>query len=89
MGNLETAAAELVVKNTPPEHNGFEEILQRAASLQELGLLDKAVAEYESLLETDCLPSRIIPGMVACLLKTHSPSKIIQKIDEIVHGFRS
>jgi type II secretory ATPase GspE/PulE/Tfp pilus assembly ATPase PilB-like protein len=88
MGNLNTATAGTVVENNTSAQNGFEEILQRASSLQELGLLDKAVVEYESLLVTDCLPSKIIPGMVACLLKTHSPSKIIHKIDEMVHGLK-
>jgi type II secretory ATPase GspE/PulE/Tfp pilus assembly ATPase PilB-like protein len=88
MGNLNIATAGTVGENNTSAQNGFEEILQRASSLQELGLLDKAIVEYESLLATDCLPSKIIPGMVACLLKTHSPSKIIHKIDEMVHGLK-
>lgn len=88
MGNLTAVTAESGAENNMPARNGFEEILQRAVSLQELGLLDKAVVEYESLLKTDCLPSRIIPGLVICLLKNHSPSKVIQKIDEMVHGLR-
>ncbi|OQY47734.1 MAG: general secretion pathway protein GspE [Desulfobacteraceae bacterium 4572_87] len=67
------------------EVNASEEILRRAVSLQELGLWDKAVLEYESLLKTDYPPSKIIPGMLACLLKNLSPSKVIQKIDEISH----
>ncbi len=88
MDNLKTVATGFSAKDNTPARNGFEEILQRALSLKELGLLDKAVVEYESLLKTDCLPSRIVPGMVACLSKTHSPSKIIRRIDEIVHGLR-
>ena len=88
MGNLTAVTAESGAENNMPARNGFEEILQRAVSLQELGLLDKAVVEYESLLKTDCLPSRIIPGLVICLLKNHSPSKAIQKIEEMVHGLR-
>ena len=88
MGNLKRGTVEAVAVNSTKVLNGFEEILQRAVSLQELGLLDKAVAEYESLFKTDCPPSKIIPGMMASLLKSHSPSKIIQKIDEISHGLQ-
>ena len=88
MDNLKRRRVELSAGNSATAINGFEAILQQAVSLQELGLLDKAVVEYESLLKTDCPPSKIIPGMVACLLKSHSPSKIIQKIDEIVHGLQ-
>ena len=88
MDNLKRRTSEITAGSSTKATNGFEEILQRAVSLQELGLLDKAVVEYESLLKTDCPPSKIIPGMVACLLKNHSPSKIIQKIDEIAHGLQ-
>ena len=85
MGNLKRNAVSLSAENSPKAINGSEEILRRAVSLQELGLLDKAVVEYESLLKTDYPPSKIIPGMMACLLKNLSPSKVIQKIDEISH----
>ena len=88
MGEPKTATAETSSESNMAAQTGFEEIIQRAVSLRELGLLEKAVGEYESLLDTDCPPSRIIPGLVACLGKTHSPSKIIQKIDEAVHGLR-
>ncbi len=88
MGSLTGGKVKIAAVNNTKPHNGLEEILQRAASLRELGLLDKAVAEYESLFKTDCPPSRIIPGMMACLLKSHSPSKIIQKIDGIAHGLQ-
>lgn len=88
MGKFKRKTVEFAAGNSPKGTNGFEEILHQAASLQELGLLDKAVVEYESLLKTDCPPSKIIPGMVACLLKNHSPSKIIRKFDEISHGLQ-
>ncbi len=88
IGNLKSVAAEAVNENTVPVQGEFEEVLQRAVSLRELGLFDKAMVEYESLLNTDCLPSRIVPGIVACLIKKHSPSKVIQKIDETIHGLR-
>lgn len=80
--------AGLAAENSTSIPNGFEESLQRALSLKELGLMDKAVVEYEKLLKTDCPPSKIIPGMVDCLLKNHSPSKIIRKIDDVVHQLR-
>ena len=88
MGDLKTAVPELPAKNNTPEANGFEETLQRALSLRELGLMNEAVAEYESLLKTDCPPSKIIPGLVDCLFENHSPSKIIQRVDKIVHELR-
>jgi type II secretory ATPase GspE/PulE/Tfp pilus assembly ATPase PilB-like protein len=88
MDNLKRRTVDISAGNSAATNNGFEEILQRAVSLQELGLLDKAVVEYKNLLKTDCPPSKIIPGMVACFLKSHSPSKIIQKIDEIAHGLQ-
>ena len=72
----------------PSTPDGFEEVLERAASLKELGLLDKASSEYESLLGTNCPISKIVPEIVACLSKTHSPSKIINRIDEVVHGLQ-
>ncbi len=83
-----TAIPDLVAKNGLSTSNGVEEILERAASLRELGLLGKAAIEYESLLKTDCPPSKIIPAIMACLSKTHSPSKIINRIDDIVNGLR-
>ncbi len=88
MGNPKTSTAEIAAGNNGAAQNNFEEILQRAASLKELGLLEKAIFEYESLLSSECPPSRIIPGLVACLIKTHAPSRIIQRIDEKVHELR-
>ena len=61
----------------------FQDILERASSLRELGLMEEAVAEYEKLLATKCPASEIIPGIVACLLRTDSPYVIIRKIDNI------
>jgi type II secretory ATPase GspE/PulE/Tfp pilus assembly ATPase PilB-like protein len=88
MDNLQRSTVEISAGNNAKMVNDLEEILQRAVSLHELGLLDKAMVEYETLLKTDYPPSKIIPGMVACLLKNHSPSKIIQKIDGIAHGLK-
>jgi len=65
----------------------IQEILDRAFSLGELGLNVEAIAEYKKLLPTHCLASRIVPGLVACLAKTNSPSRIIQKIEEMASDF--
>ena len=73
----------IYLHQAPPTQNHFQEILDRAASLEELGLTIEAVAEYQRLFPGHCPPTRIIPGLVACLAKTHSPSKIIRKIEEM------
>jgi type II secretory ATPase GspE/PulE/Tfp pilus assembly ATPase PilB-like protein len=66
---------------TIPDH--IQDILDMASSLGELGLNIEAVAEYKKLFSTPCAPTRIVPGLVACLAKTNSPSKVIQKIEEM------
>jgi len=62
-----------------------QEMLDRAASLRELGMVEEAVAEYEKLFDTDCPPVKIIPGLVACLSRTKSPRHVVQRVEELVN----
>lgn len=66
-----------------PSPNQIQAVLDRAASLRELGLSAEAAAEYRKLFPTTCPPNKIIPGLVACLAPTHSPSRIIEKVQEM------
>jgi type II secretory ATPase GspE/PulE/Tfp pilus assembly ATPase PilB-like protein len=71
-----------------PNPNGIEEILGKARSLEELGLTIEAVSEYKKLFATECHPAKIIPGLVACLVKTNSPSKIVRRVQEMTDQYK-
>jgi len=69
------------LQQLPPDSNNFQDILERASSLEELGLNIEAVAEYGKLITTRCPPTKIVPRLVACLAKTNSPSQLVEKIE--------
>ena len=73
-----------IVKQELSSAEGFDESLHSASALKELGLIEEAIAQYEKLLTPDCPPEVIIPELAECLLTTLSPSKVIQKIDEVL-----
>lgn len=62
----------------------IQAMLDNAASLRELGMVEEAVAEYEKLFDTDCPPTKIIPGLVSCLSKTKSPHSVIRRVEDVV-----
>ena len=66
-----------------PNPENIQGVLDKALSLEELGLTIEAVDEYKKLFPTRCQPAKIIPGLVTCLSKTNSPYKIIKQIEEI------
>ncbi len=76
--HVEIARQELTAEGS------VEELLHSASALKELGLIEEAIAQYEALIPTDCPLETIIPDFMACLLKTLSPSKVIQKIDGLI-----
>ncbi|MCF8142570.1 MAG: type II/IV secretion system protein [Deltaproteobacteria bacterium] len=80
MGSSENATN---IQQLPPTPDNFQDVLDKASSLRELGLNIEAIAEYKKLFFTQCQPTKIVPGLVACFAKTNSPSKIIQKIEEL------
>ena len=73
MGSSENATN---IQQLPPTPDNFQDILDKASSLRELGLNMEAIAEYKKLFFTQCQPTKIVPGLVACFAKTNSPSKI-------------
>lgn len=66
------------------ELNHYSDILDRASSLRELGLMEDAVAEYEKLFHTSCPPGKVISGLVACLSKIKSPYNVVKRIEEFL-----
>ncbi|MDQ1333374.1 MAG: Type secretion system protein [Thermodesulfobacteriota bacterium] len=80
MGSPEQTAS---IRQLPRTPDPVQDILDRTFSLGELGLNVEAVAEYKKLFSSRCQPTKIIPGLVTCLAKTNSPSRIIQKIEEM------
>ncbi|MFP3912150.1 MAG: GspE/PulE family protein, partial [Desulfobacteraceae bacterium] len=63
----------------------IQAMLDNAASLRELGMVEEAVVEYEKLFDTDCPPIKIIPGLVACLSKTKSPHSVVQRVENVIN----
>ncbi|MGM0427109.1 MAG: GspE/PulE family protein [Thermodesulfobacteriota bacterium] len=73
--------AQKTVDGTAPD---TQAMLDNAASLRELGMVEEAVVEYEKLFDTDCPAIKIIPGLVACLSKTKSPHSVVQRVENVV-----
>ncbi len=73
----------------PASPGAIEELMNSAAALKELGLIEEAIAQYEMLLSTNCPMETVLPELIECLLKTLSPNQVAQKINELVreHGF--
>jgi type II secretory ATPase GspE/PulE/Tfp pilus assembly ATPase PilB-like protein len=59
-------------------------ILDSASAFIELGLYGEAVAEYEKLFRLNYAPEKILDEIAACLFKTQSPQKVIEKIESIL-----
>ena len=52
-------------------------LIDSAASFKELGLFGEAVNEYEKLLTQGHPPDRLVSDCMDCLLKLHSPDKVV------------
>ncbi|MBC8418923.1 MAG: Flp pilus assembly complex ATPase component TadA [Desulfobacterales bacterium] len=76
------------IKKFELDPNDIQRTLDKASSLEELGLIQEAVSEYEKLFPTECPPTKIVPGLVACLSKTASPSKIIRQIEQFANIYK-
>ena len=59
-------------------------LFDSAFALRELGLHEEAIVEYEKLLKLDYPVEKVILAIAVCLLKSHSPSKVIEKVDKII-----
>jgi len=67
--------------------SGCEEvpdIIDSASAFKELGLFGEAVSEYEKLFGLEYPLETIIPDLVECLLRLHSPSKAVEEAEKIV-----
>jgi type II secretory ATPase GspE/PulE/Tfp pilus assembly ATPase PilB-like protein len=86
-----------VFKKTLSVREDFATLLDGAAALKELGLMEEAAAEYEKLMEADpaaCdalksdgLPGKIIRDYLACLLDICEPAEVVKKAYKIVYKF--
>ncbi|MGA8282314.1 MAG: hypothetical protein WB853_15570, partial [Desulfobacterales bacterium] len=59
-------------------------LLDSAASFKELGLFSEAINEYEKLIVQGHTPENISADFADCLLKLHSPDKVIEYITKLV-----
>lgn len=59
-------------------------LLDSAASFKELGLFSEAINEYEKLIVQGYTPESIAADFADCLLKLHSPDKVIEYIIKLV-----
>src|SRR5512147_3067980 len=72
-----------IFKKTLSAEQDFSTLLDGAAALKQLRLMQEAAAEYEKLLQfdasafdfskADCTPAKIIRDYVACLLESREP----------------
>ncbi len=86
-----------VVKKTLSIPEDFATLIDGAAALKELGLMEEAAAEYEKLMEADpaaCdflkvdgLPDKIIRDYLTCLLDIWEPAEVVKKAYKIVYKF--
>jgi len=86
-----------VFKKALSAQEDFATLLDGAAALKELGLMEEAAAEYEKLMEMDpaaCealksngLPDKIIRDYLTCLLDTLEPAEVVKKAYKIVYKF--
>jgi len=76
-------------------HGDVPTLLDGAAALKELGLIDEAIAEYEKLLEFDYSkidyskfdysPAKIICEYLDCLLEIKQPGEVVKEAYKIIY----
>jgi type II secretory ATPase GspE/PulE/Tfp pilus assembly ATPase PilB-like protein/tetratricopeptide (TPR) repeat protein len=86
-----------VFKKTLSVQEDFTTLLDGAAALKELGLMEEAAAEYEKLVEVDPaasnllksngLPGKIIRDYLGCLLEIRDPADVVKTAYKIVYKF--
>jgi type II secretory ATPase GspE/PulE/Tfp pilus assembly ATPase PilB-like protein len=82
-------------KQTLSVHDDVPTLLDGAAALKELGLIDEAIAEYEKLLEFDYSKfdyskldyslAKIICDYLGCLLEVKQPQKVVKEAYKVVY----
>jgi type II secretory ATPase GspE/PulE/Tfp pilus assembly ATPase PilB-like protein len=84
-----------IFKKTLSVHDDVPTLLDGAAALKELGLMDEAIAEYEKLLEFDYSkfdysnfdysPIKIICDYLGCLLEVKQPQEVVKETYKVVY----
>ena len=84
-----------ILKKTLSVHDDVPTILDSAAALKELGLLDEAIAEYEKLLQfdfsksdyskLDCSPAKIIFDYLNCQLEVKPPQEVVKEAYKVIY----
>lgn len=85
-------------RKTLAAHQDLPALIDGAAALKELGLMDEAVGEYEKLLAQDNLAcddsrsdystAKIIIDYLTCLLEVAPPADVVQKAGRVAHTHR-
>ena len=85
-----------IFKKTLSAHDDVPTLLDGAAALKELGLMDEAIAEYEKLLafdytkvdfsKFDCSPVRIICDYLSCLLAVKAPQETVKEAYKVIYN---
>jgi type II secretory ATPase GspE/PulE/Tfp pilus assembly ATPase PilB-like protein/tetratricopeptide (TPR) repeat protein len=86
-----------VFKKTLSAERDFATLLDGAAALKELGLMEEAAAEYEKLVEADLgasdfiksngLPGKILRDYLTCLLEIREPADVVRNAYKAVYKF--
>ena len=84
-----------IFKQTLSVHDDVPTLLDGAAALKELGLIDEAIAEYEKLLEFDYSKfdyskfdyslAKIICDYLGCMLEVKQPQKVVKEAYKVVY----
>jgi tetratricopeptide (TPR) repeat protein len=84
-----------IFRKTMSKQKDIPTLLDGAAALKELGLMEEAVAEYEKLLaldhaacdysKSDYAPGKIIVDYLTCLLEVEDPSEVVKKAYKIIY----
>jgi type II secretory ATPase GspE/PulE/Tfp pilus assembly ATPase PilB-like protein len=84
-----------IFKKTLSYHDDVPTLLDGAAALKELGLVDEAIAEYEKLLEfdyskfdyseVDYSPVKIICDFLDCLLEIKQPQEVVKEAYKVIY----
>jgi type II secretory ATPase GspE/PulE/Tfp pilus assembly ATPase PilB-like protein len=84
-----------IFKKTLSAHDDLPTILDGAAALKELGLIEEAIAEYEKLLQFDYTkfdyskfdysPGKIICDYLACMLEVKQPQAVVKEAYKVIY----
>ena len=84
-----------IFKKTLSGHDDVPTLLDGAAALKELGLMEEAIAEYEKLLkidyskfdysETDYSPIKIVCDYLTCLLDVKPPEDVVKDAYRVIY----